>query len=134
RALPHDHSPPRDNAALLLLLARKGSAPVHQGEPVKTSDLREKPIRMSAHLAVIDSLMIVYSSHCSESLPANEEPGLAGVESKLLAWVDKINRQLLEEAEREQGRKQLSAPEGSNQAGCPSRWYWKLVPVSGFSC
>ncbi|XP_040202198.1 calmodulin-regulated spectrin-associated protein 3 isoform X2 [Rana temporaria] len=129
KALPHDHSPPRDNAALLLLFARKGCAPVHQGDPVKTSDLREKPIRMSAHLAVIDSLMIVYSSHCSETLPASEEPGLVGVECKLLAWVDKINRQLLEEAEREQERKQQSAPEGSNQAGCPSRWYWKLVPI-----
>ncbi|XP_068130685.1 calmodulin-regulated spectrin-associated protein 3 isoform X2 [Hyperolius riggenbachi] len=117
KAMPHDHSPPRDNAALLLLLTRKGSPPVHQGEPVKTSDLREKPIRMAAHVAVIDSLMIVYSSHCTESLPSSDEPGLGVVESKLLAWVDKINSQLLEEAERDQGRKQLSAPEGQNQAG-----------------
>ncbi|XP_075063080.1 calmodulin-regulated spectrin-associated protein 3 [Mixophyes fleayi] len=128
RALPQERSPPPDNAALLLILARKGSAPVHQGDPVKTSDLREKPIRMGAHLAVIDSLIIVYSNHCTESLPPSEEPGLGGLENKLLSWVDKINQQLLEEAEREQGRKQLSAPEGQNQAGCPSRWYWKLVP------
>ncbi|XP_075714908.1 calmodulin-regulated spectrin-associated protein 3 isoform X3 [Rhinoderma darwinii] len=117
RALPHDNSPPRDNAGLLLLLARKGFTPVHQGEPVKTSDLREKPIRMAAHLSVIDSIIIVYSSHCAESLPSTAEPGLGGLEVKLLSWVDKINQQLLEEAEREQGRKQLSAPEGQNQAG-----------------
>ncbi|XP_044134990.1 calmodulin-regulated spectrin-associated protein 3 [Bufo gargarizans] len=117
RALPHESSPPRDNAGLLLLLARKGFPPVHQGEPVKTSDLREKPIRMAAHLAVIDSMMIVCLSHCTESLPSTEEPGLGGLEIKLLSWVDKINRQLLEEAEREQGQKQLSAPEGPNQAG-----------------
>ncbi|KAG9488662.1 hypothetical protein GDO78_004943 [Eleutherodactylus coqui] len=129
RALPQDNSPPRDNAGLLLLLARKGFPPVHQGEPVKTSDLREKPIRMATHLSVIDSMMIVYSNHCSESLPPTEEPGVGGLEVKLLSWVDKINRQLLEESEREQGRKQLSAPEGQNQAGCPSRWYWKLVPI-----
>ncbi|XP_077118412.1 calmodulin-regulated spectrin-associated protein 3 isoform X1 [Ranitomeya variabilis] len=128
RALPHDSSPPRDNAGLLLLLSRKGFPPVHQGEPVKTSDLREKPIRMAAHLSVIDSMMIVYTNRCSESLPSTEEPGLGGLEVKLLSWVDKINHQLLEEAEREQGRKQLAAPEGQNQAGCPSRWYWKLVP------
>ncbi|XP_066449446.1 calmodulin-regulated spectrin-associated protein 3 [Eleutherodactylus coqui] len=117
RALPQDNSPPRDNAGLLLLLARKGFPPVHQGEPVKTSDLREKPIRMATHLSVIDSMMIVYSNHCSESLPPTEEPGVGGLEVKLLSWVDKINRQLLEESEREQGRKQLSAPEGQNQAG-----------------
>ncbi|XP_056426842.1 calmodulin-regulated spectrin-associated protein 3 isoform X2 [Hyla sarda] len=129
RALPHDNAPPRDNASLLLLLARKGFPPVHQGEPVKTNDLREKPIRMAVHLAVIDSMMIVYSNHCSESLTSSEEPGLGGLEVKLLSWVDKINQQLLEESEREQGRKQLSAPEGQNQAGCPSRWYWKLVPI-----
>ncbi|XP_063787702.1 calmodulin-regulated spectrin-associated protein 3 isoform X2 [Pseudophryne corroboree] len=129
RALPHEHSPPLDNAALLLLLARKGCTPMHQGEPVKMSDLREKPIRMAAHLAVIDSLIIVYCNHCTESLPSSAEPGLAGLEMKLLSWVDQINQQLLEEAEREQGRKQLSTPEGQNQAGCPSRWYWKLVPI-----
>ncbi|XP_077118414.1 calmodulin-regulated spectrin-associated protein 3 isoform X3 [Ranitomeya variabilis] len=117
RALPHDSSPPRDNAGLLLLLSRKGFPPVHQGEPVKTSDLREKPIRMAAHLSVIDSMMIVYTNRCSESLPSTEEPGLGGLEVKLLSWVDKINHQLLEEAEREQGRKQLAAPEGQNQAG-----------------
>ncbi|XP_056426843.1 calmodulin-regulated spectrin-associated protein 3 isoform X3 [Hyla sarda] len=117
RALPHDNAPPRDNASLLLLLARKGFPPVHQGEPVKTNDLREKPIRMAVHLAVIDSMMIVYSNHCSESLTSSEEPGLGGLEVKLLSWVDKINQQLLEESEREQGRKQLSAPEGQNQAG-----------------
>lgn len=46
KALPHDNSPPRDNANLLLLLARKGFPPVYQGEPVKNGDLREKPIRM----------------------------------------------------------------------------------------
>ncbi|XP_069801649.1 calmodulin-regulated spectrin-associated protein 3 isoform X2 [Dendropsophus ebraccatus] len=117
RAFPHDSTPPRDNAGLLLLLSRKGFPPVYQGEPVKSSDLREKPIRMPIHLAVIDSMMIVYSNHCTESLPSTEEPGLGGLEVKLLSWVDKINRQLLEEAEREQGRKQLSAPEGQNQAG-----------------
>ncbi|XP_073444893.1 calmodulin-regulated spectrin-associated protein 3 isoform X2 [Dendrobates tinctorius] len=129
KALPHDSSPPRDNAGLLLLLSRKGFPPVHQGEPVKTSDLREKPIRMAAHLSVIDSMMIVYSNRCAESLPSTEEPVLGGLEVKLLSWVEKINHQLLEEAEREQGRKQLAAPEGQNQAGCPSRWYWKLVPI-----
>ncbi|XP_073510017.1 calmodulin-regulated spectrin-associated protein 3 isoform X3 [Phyllobates terribilis] len=117
RALPHDSAPPRDNAGLLLLLSRKGFPPVHQGEPVKTSDLREKPIRMAAHLSVIDSMMIVYSNRCAESLPSTEEPGMGGLEVKLLSWVDKINCQLLEEAEREQGRKQLAAPEGQNQAG-----------------
>ncbi|KAM8972928.1 calmodulin-regulated spectrin-associated protein 3 isoform 2-T2 [Pelodytes ibericus] len=129
RALPHDGSPPRDNAALLLMLGRKGIAPTQLGEPVKPIDLREKPIRLAAHLAVIDALMIYYSMHCVGSLPTGAEAGLGGVETKLLAWVDKINHQLLEEAEREQGRKQQPAPEGQNQAGCPSRWYWKLVPI-----
>ncbi|KAM4747560.1 calmodulin-regulated spectrin-associated protein 3 isoform 2-T2 [Rhinophrynus dorsalis] len=117
RVLLHDTAPPRDNAGLLLMLARKGLAPTQQGEPVKTSDLREKPIRMAAHLAVIDSLMTIYSVHCAEPLPPGAEPGLNGVEMKLLDWVQKINNQLLEEAEREHGQKQLPAPDGQNQAG-----------------
>ncbi|XP_031755185.1 calmodulin-regulated spectrin-associated protein 3 isoform X2 [Xenopus tropicalis] len=128
RALPHDSSPPRDNAGLLLMLARKGLAPTNQGEPVKTSDLREKPIRMAAHLALIDSLMTLYSIHCTAPLPPDAEISLTSVETKLLDWIDKVNNHLLDEAEREQGKKQMSAPEGQNQAGCPSRWYWKLVP------
>ncbi|XP_063304462.1 calmodulin-regulated spectrin-associated protein 3 isoform X2 [Pelobates fuscus] len=129
RALPHESNPPRDNAALLLLLTRKGLTPMNQGEPVKTIDLREKPIRMAAHQAVIEGLMTVYCLHCVKPLPSGAEPVLATMEIKLLAWIDKVNRQLLEEAEKEQGRKQLPVSDGQNQAGCPSRWYWKLVPI-----
>ncbi|XP_041443058.1 calmodulin-regulated spectrin-associated protein 3 isoform X2 [Xenopus laevis] len=129
KALPHDSSPPRDNAGLLLMLARKGLAPANQGEPVKTIDLREKPIRMAAHLSLIDSLMTLYSIHCTAPLPPEADISLTSVETKLLNWVDKVNNHLLEGAEREQGKKQLSAPDGQNQVGCPSRWYWKLVPI-----
>ncbi|OCT90272.1 calmodulin-regulated spectrin-associated protein 3 isoform X3 [Xenopus laevis] len=117
KALPHDSSPPRDNAGLLLMLARKGLAPANQGEPVKTIDLREKPIRMAAHLSLIDSLMTLYSIHCTAPLPPEADISLTSVETKLLNWVDKVNNHLLEGAEREQGKKQLSAPDGQNQVG-----------------
>ncbi|XP_053574066.1 calmodulin-regulated spectrin-associated protein 3 [Bombina bombina] len=117
RAFPHDTAPPRDNAALLLLLARKQVAPMFQGEHIKPSDLKEKPIRMVAHLAAIDSLMTLYSAHCAEPLLSGVDPDLSGVEIKLLEWVDKVNHELQEEVEREQGRKTLPAPDGQNQAG-----------------
>ncbi|XP_075433393.1 calmodulin-regulated spectrin-associated protein 3 isoform X4 [Ascaphus truei] len=117
RGTPHnDTAPSRDNAALLLALARKGLAPAQHGEPVKAGDLREKPIRMAAHLSVIDALMTAYSTHCADPLPSRAEPDQGGVEMKLLDWVDKVNRQLQEDTEREQWQKQPPAQEGQNQA------------------
>ncbi|KAM4676983.1 calmodulin-regulated spectrin-associated protein 3 isoform 2-T2 [Discoglossus pictus] len=129
KAFPNDTAPPCDNAALLLLLARKRLAPTQQGEPVKASDLKAKPIQMASHMAVTDALMTLYSVNSTQHLLSGVEPDIGGVELKLLEWVNKVNHQLLEEAERQQGQKQLIAPEGQNQAGCPSRWYWKLVPI-----
>uniref|UniRef100_A0A4W5NJ95 Calmodulin regulated spectrin associated protein family member 3 n=1 Tax=Hucho hucho TaxID=62062 RepID=A0A4W5NJ95_9TELE len=50
---------PKDNATLLQLLANRGVAPKYQDVPVTDADLRHKPIKMSAHLAVMDALMSV---------------------------------------------------------------------------
>ncbi|XP_015273355.1 PREDICTED: calmodulin-regulated spectrin-associated protein 3-like, partial [Gekko japonicus] len=43
---PDGASAPKDNAALLQLLARRGLVPTFQDKPIKEADLHHKPIRL----------------------------------------------------------------------------------------
>uniref|UniRef100_A0A8C9T9Z2 Calmodulin regulated spectrin associated protein family member 3 n=1 Tax=Scleropages formosus TaxID=113540 RepID=A0A8C9T9Z2_SCLFO len=87
-------APPRDNAALLQLLANKGTAPKDQGALVTESDLRMKPIKMSAHLAVIDSLMVVSAMETVSAAQLQSGPeqlgGGASWEKALFYWVNLV--------------------------------------------
>ncbi|KAL4659172.1 calmodulin-regulated spectrin-associated protein 3-like isoform X1 [Arapaima gigas] len=98
-------APPRDNAALLQLLAKKGVVPKDQDALVTEADLRMKPIKMSAHLAVIDSLMAVSAMETvseAKLLSGPEQLGAgASWEKALLYWVNRLNQKLRESTERE---------------------------------
>ncbi|KAM6957642.1 calmodulin-regulated spectrin-associated protein 3 [Aplochiton taeniatus] len=93
-------STPKDNAALLQLLTQRGVAPKDQDTPVTDADLRHKPIKMSAHLAVMDALMAVGAM---ETVSAVKTEMLAGGgaswEKALLHWVNGLNQKLRESAE-----------------------------------
>ncbi|KAM4880133.1 calmodulin-regulated spectrin-associated protein 3-like, partial [Sylvia borin] len=93
---------PQDLGALLALLAGRGVPPTLQGVPVRPQDLQQRPIRMGAHLALIDSLMTAFVTEATRNLgaPPGTPPGPQNWEPKILAWLDT----------------------------CPTRWYWKLVP------
>ncbi|XP_062386983.1 calmodulin-regulated spectrin-associated protein 3-like, partial [Sardina pilchardus] len=56
---PGAEGTPKDNGALLHILRKRGLAPKDQNAPVTDEDLRHKPIKMSAHLALMDALMAV---------------------------------------------------------------------------
>ncbi|XP_069086469.1 calmodulin-regulated spectrin-associated protein 3 isoform X4 [Pleurodeles waltl] len=111
---PDDGASPRDNAAVLQLLGRRGLTPMDQDKPVKDADLRQSPIRMGAHLAMIDALMAAFGTHSTETLsaPIGVERTSGAWEQKLLCWVDKVNRSLHECAERELSQRQTPTSDG----------------------
>ncbi|GLD70097.1 calmodulin-regulated spectrin-associated protein 3 [Lates japonicus] len=96
---------PKDNVALLELLTQKGIVSKDKDTLVTDADLRHKPIKMSAHLAVIDALMAVGAMETVTAVKTCSSAELLGGasswEDALLHWVN----------------------------GCPTRWYWKLVPL-----
>ncbi|XP_036089662.1 calmodulin-regulated spectrin-associated protein 3 isoform X3 [Rousettus aegyptiacus] len=130
QALPQLETPPSP-AALLALLARRGTVPALPERPVQEADLRHQPILMGAHLAVIDALMVVFAFEWTKTLPG--PLALASLEHKLLFWVDTTIRRLQEKTEQEAAqRASPSAPADGvapAQPSCPTRWYWKLVPI-----
>ncbi|KAJ8389086.1 hypothetical protein AAFF_G00122920 [Aldrovandia affinis] len=119
--------PPGNAAALLRLLAGRGLSPRDQDATVTEADLQHKPIRMSAHLAVIDALMSVGAMETvsAAKIPSGAEQlgGGAGWENALLYWVNRVNQKLREITETA-----ASTDPQPSQPTCPSRWYWKLVP------
>uniref|UniRef100_A0A4W5RCP9 Calmodulin regulated spectrin associated protein family member 3 n=1 Tax=Hucho hucho TaxID=62062 RepID=A0A4W5RCP9_9TELE len=103
---------PKDNATLLQLLANRGVTPKDQDVPVTDADLRHKPIKMSAHLAVMDALMSVGAMETVSAVrmsgAAKGEELLGGVggaswENTLLHWVNGLNHRLREQTEGAQG-------------------------------
>ncbi|XP_029014684.1 calmodulin-regulated spectrin-associated protein 3 isoform X2 [Betta splendens] len=94
---------PKDYVDLLQRLSQEGIVPKDQATPVTDADLRHKPIKMSAHLAVIDALMVV---EAMETLAAVKKSGSAELlgaasnwEEALLHWVSGLNQKLREHTE-----------------------------------
>ncbi|XP_014060053.2 calmodulin-regulated spectrin-associated protein 3 isoform X1 [Salmo salar] len=130
---------PKDNANLLQLLANRGMAPKDQDVPVSDVDLRHIPIKMSAHLAVMDALMSLGAMEMVSAVrmsgaAAGEEllDGVGGAswENTLLHWVNRLNQRLREKTEGAQGDPSQDNTEPQPvQPSCPTHWYWKLVPI-----
>ncbi|XP_042307102.1 calmodulin-regulated spectrin-associated protein 3 isoform X2 [Sceloporus undulatus] len=132
---PDGNPSPKDNAALLQLLARRGLVPTFQEKPVKEADLHHKPIRLAAHLALIDSLMTAYAVEATSSLSVapGTDPVAISWDQKLLHWIDVIIHKIQQSAEQESSQRSAPGTDGQSQASssgpkCPTRWYWKLVP------
>ncbi|XP_076000355.1 calmodulin-regulated spectrin-associated protein 3 isoform X2 [Genypterus blacodes] len=94
---------PKDNAALLQLLAKRGIVTKDQDTTVTDTDLRRKPIKMSAHLATMDALMVVGAMETvtvAKTCGAAELLGGASSwEEALLQWVNGLNLKLRERTE-----------------------------------
>lgn len=88
---------PKDNAALLELLAQRGITCKDQDVPVTDMDLQNKPIKMTAHLALIDALMSIAAM---ETLIGVQTSGavesLSSWEDAVLQWVNGLNQKLRE--------------------------------------
>ncbi|XP_061701594.1 calmodulin-regulated spectrin-associated protein 3 isoform X2 [Syngnathoides biaculeatus] len=99
----HTEAQPKDNAALLQLLADRGLVSKEPDSPASDENLRHKPIKMSAHLAVIDALMAVGASETVASVKTGAARELLGGasswEDALLHWVNALNQKLRDSAE-----------------------------------
>ncbi|KAM9392940.1 calmodulin-regulated spectrin-associated protein 3 isoform 2-T2 [Pholidichthys leucotaenia] len=94
---------PKDNVALLQILSQRDVAAKDQNTAVTDADLRHKPIKMSAHLAVMDALMAVGAMETVTAVKTCGSAELLGDsmswEDALLHWVNTLNNKLRERTE-----------------------------------
>ncbi|XP_022433878.1 calmodulin-regulated spectrin-associated protein 1 isoform X2 [Delphinapterus leucas] len=126
--------------AVIQALSRKGIYVMESDDsPVTEPDLSHAPIKMSAHMAMVDALMMAYTVEmisiekvvasvkrfstfsASKELPYD-------LEDAMVFWVNKVNLKMREITEKEVKLKQQLLESPAHQKS-PSKWYWKLVPV-----
>ncbi|XP_069379477.1 calmodulin-regulated spectrin-associated protein 1-B isoform X2 [Paralichthys olivaceus] len=130
----------QSHMSVIQALSRKGIYVVESDDtPVTDGDLACVPIKMSAHMPMIDALMMAYTVEmisiekvvasvkrfstfsASKELPFD-------LEDAMVFWINKVNMKMREISEREHKVKQHHLESPSHQKS-PSKWYWKLVPV-----
>ncbi|XP_072513191.1 calmodulin-regulated spectrin-associated protein 3 isoform X2 [Salminus brasiliensis] len=127
-------APPRDHGSLLQLLQHRGLSPTHSHKPVTDAQLASKPINTGAHLALIDTLMTLAAMETVGSVKMAKEADQFGDgaswENSLLFWINKLNQKLRESTEADDLQKPQTCTDLlPAQPSCPTRWYWKLVPI-----
>ncbi|XP_041642792.1 calmodulin-regulated spectrin-associated protein 1-B isoform X3 [Cheilinus undulatus] len=130
----------QSHLSVIQALSRKGIYVVESDDtPVTDEDLAGVPIKMSAHMPMIDALMMAYTVEmisiekvvasvkrfstfsASKELPFD-------LEDAMVFWINKVNMKMREMTEREHKVKHHPLESPSHQKS-PSKWYWKLVPV-----
>uniref|UniRef100_G1QB47 Calmodulin regulated spectrin associated protein 1 n=1 Tax=Myotis lucifugus TaxID=59463 RepID=G1QB47_MYOLU len=126
--------------SVIQALSRKGIYVMESDDtPVTDPDLSHAPIKMSAHMAMVDALMMAYTVEmisiekvvasvkrfstfsASKELPYD-------LEDAMVFWVNKVNLKMREITEKEGKLRQQFLESPAHQKS-PSKWYWKLVPV-----
>nr|XP_008113234.1 PREDICTED: calmodulin-regulated spectrin-associated protein 2 isoform X3 [Anolis carolinensis] len=126
--------------AVIQALAQKGLYVTDQEKLVTERDLHKKPIQMSAHLAMIDTLMMAYTvemisvekviacvQQYSSFFQATDLP--YDIEDAVMFWINKVNEHLKDIMEQEQKLKEHLSVETPGGQKSPSKWFWKLVPA-----
>ncbi|NXR47405.1 CAMP2 protein, partial [Hippolais icterina] len=126
--------------AVIQALAQKGLYVTDQEKLVTERDLHKKPIQMSAHLAMIDTLMMAYTVEmvsvekvisCTQQystfFQATEVP--YDIEDAVMYWINKVNEHLKDIMEQEQKLKEHHSAESTGGQKSPTKWFWKLVPA-----
>ncbi|XP_041505155.1 calmodulin-regulated spectrin-associated protein 2 isoform X1 [Microtus oregoni] len=126
--------------AVIQALAQKGLYVTDQEKLVTERDLHKKPIQMSAHLAMIDTLMMAYTVEmvsiekviaCAQQysafFQATDLP--YDIEDAVMYWINKVNEHLKDIMEQEQKSKEHHTAEAPGGQKSPSKWFWKLVPA-----
>ncbi|XP_047236854.1 calmodulin-regulated spectrin-associated protein 1-B isoform X2 [Girardinichthys multiradiatus] len=130
----------QSHLSVIQALSRKGIYVMESDDmPVTDGDLACIPIKMSAHISMIDALMVAYTVEmisiekvvasvkrfstfsASKELPFD-------LEDAMVFWINKVNMKMREMTEREHKVKHHPLESPSHQKS-PSKWYWKLVPV-----
>ncbi|XP_065598930.1 calmodulin-regulated spectrin-associated protein 2 isoform X2 [Cyrtonyx montezumae] len=126
--------------AVIQALAQKGLYVTDHEKLVTERDLHKKPIQMSAHLAMIDTLMMAYTvemvsvekviactQQYSSFFQATDLP--YDIEDAVMFWINKVNEHLKDIMEQEQKLKEHHSAESAGGQKSPTKWYWKLVPA-----
>ncbi|NXN91295.1 CAMP2 protein, partial [Rhinopomastus cyanomelas] len=126
--------------AVIQALAQKGLYVTDQEKLVTERDLHKKPIHMSAHLAMIDTLMMAYTvemvsvekviactQQYSSFFQATDLP--YDIEDAVMYWINKVNEHLKDIMEQEQKLKENHSAESAGGQKSPTKWFWKLVPA-----
>ncbi|CAN9500959.1 unnamed protein product [Ophioblennius macclurei] len=126
--------------AVIQALAQRGLYVTDQERLVTERDLRKRPLQMSAHLAMIDTLMMAYTvetvsvekvmaciSRYSSCDPEEEAP--YDTEDTVTTWINKVNDYLKDVVAQEQRKKETQSAETATSPRSPTKWYMKLVPA-----
>ncbi|XP_016138501.1 calmodulin-regulated spectrin-associated protein 2 isoform X1 [Sinocyclocheilus grahami] len=126
--------------AVIQALAQKGLYVTDQERLVTERDLQKKPIQMSTHLAMIDTLMMAYTvetvtvekvmacmQQYSTDYPDGDVP--YDTEDAVTSWMNKVNEYLKEIIMQEQRRMEAQNAEPVENPKSPTKWYTKLVPA-----
>ncbi|XP_061201988.1 calmodulin-regulated spectrin-associated protein 2 isoform X4 [Neopsephotus bourkii] len=119
--------------AVIQALAQKGLYVTDQEKLVTERDLHKKPIQMSAHLAMIDTLMMAYTVEmisvdkviaCSQQYSSFFQPTDLpyDIEDAVMYWINKVNEHLKDIMEQEQ---KLKEHHGAESAGVQKARYRK---------
>nr|XP_020452296.1 calmodulin-regulated spectrin-associated protein 2 isoform X2 [Monopterus albus] len=119
--------------AVIQALAQRGLYITDQERLVTERDLRKRPLQMSSHLAMIDTLMMAYTVEIvntekvmacirqySSYNPEEETP--YDTEDAVTTWINKVNEYLKGIMAREQRKKET---QGAEHAGSPRARYRK---------
>ncbi|XP_041133761.1 calmodulin-regulated spectrin-associated protein 2-like isoform X3 [Polyodon spathula] len=125
--------------AVIQALAQKGLYVTDQEKLVTERDLRKKPIQISAHLAMIDTLMMAYTVEmvsvekvvaCVQKYSALTDTDLPyDAEDAVMSWMNKVNEHLKDIIMQEQKMRASRCSDTTGGPTSPTKWYWKLVPA-----
>ncbi|KAL7866742.1 hypothetical protein AOLI_G00145560 [Acnodon oligacanthus] len=126
--------------AVIQALAQKGLYVTDQERLVTERDLCKRPIQMSAHLAMIDTLMMAYTVEtvsvekvvaCMQQYSTDYAEGDVpyDTEDAVTSWMNKVNEYLKEIIMQEQRRREAQNAEPVENPKSPTKWYMKLVPA-----
>ncbi|XP_046713634.1 calmodulin-regulated spectrin-associated protein 2a isoform X3 [Silurus meridionalis] len=125
--------------AVIQALAQKGLYVTVHERLVTERDLSMRPIQMSAHLALIDTLMMAYTAEtvsmdkvvaCMQQYSTDCADGDVpyDTEDGVISWMNKVNEYLKEIIIHEQSRREAQRAEPLEIPKSPTKWYMKLVP------
>ncbi|XP_073449045.1 calmodulin-regulated spectrin-associated protein 2 isoform X3 [Aquarana catesbeiana] len=126
--------------AVIQALAQRGLYVTDREKLVTERDLRKKPIQMSAHLAMLDTLMMAYTVEmvsiekviaCVHKYsPFFQTADLPyDIEDAVMYWINKVNGHLKGILEQEQRIKEQQDLDLNTTQKSSSKWFWKLVPA-----
>ncbi|KAK7889811.1 hypothetical protein WMY93_025371 [Mugilogobius chulae] len=125
--------PLQGHEAVIQALAQRGLYVTDQERLVTERDLRKRPLQMSAHLAMIDTLMMAYTVEivsvdkvmsCMHqySSPDSEEETPYDTEDTVTIWINKVNEYLKDILIQEQ---KMRETQNTDPAGAPRARYRK---------